>query len=401
MIYYLVFTISIAASWLYQRYSGQYGQETLIIETGARKQTDQNKIKAILSLWISALPLFFLSAFRYGIGTDYFYTYTPEFYNIAEGRESYYEPGFWLLNKVISLFTADSQWVFIITSALFIGLLYFVLIKMSRNIPIALLLFFLSYNYYISLNNVRQSLASVILLVGIYFLIRKKAVASFICLACAVLIHRVSVLYILLLIPCIIEIPAYASLAFCAVFAILARWLAGPIMAFVSTFIPRLALYSQAGYLTKYNQESIPRRFIVVNIIIMLLAAYHDFHHSALYGRLFAQASEEKKDKKQFGIMYYRSQRDAALSWQITKALQVLLLCVCCLDGRIPAAYRVVRIFAFPQFLLLSNSIEMHRNKHERRLLYALFVLMMLSLYIKNYMDGVEEVFPYQWVFGR
>ena len=401
MIYYLAFVISIAAAWFYQKYAEQYKSEPLIIDAGSKKRINRNKAKVILSLLISAFPLFFLSAFRYGIGTDYFYTYTPEFHRIAEGQESYYEPGFWLINKIISLFTTNAQWVFIVTSVLFIGLLYYVLIKMCRNISMALLQFFLSFNYYISLNNVRQSLASVILLAGIYFLTKKKVPAAFICFACAVSIHRVSAIYILLLIPCLFEIPAYISLVFCFVFAVLARFLAQPLLTVLSTFIPRLVLYSQAGYLAKYNQAGIPRRFIIVNLIIMLLAAYKDFQHSPLRDRLLARQRKSNAGRKQYGVKYYLSRTSGSLEWQITKMLQVLLLCSCFLDGRIPAAYRVVRIFAFPQFLMLVNSVERHKNRKKRLLLYALLVLMFMTLFIKNRIDGVEEVFPYQWIFGQ
>lgn len=401
MIYYLAFAISIAASWFYQRYSDQYGAEPLIIDSEDRKHINLNKAKVILSLFISAFPLFFLSAVRYGIGTDYFYTYTPEFYRVAEGQKSYYEPGFWLINKIISLFTTNAQWVFIITSALFIGLLFYVLVKMCRNIPMALLLFFLSYNYYISLNNIRQSLASVILLVGIYFLTRKKVPAAFLCLACAVSIHRVSALYIFLIIPCLVEIPAYISLLFCLVFAVFARYLAQPIMTILSTMIPRLALYSQDASLVKYNLASIPRRFILVNIIIMLLAAYRDFQYSPLYDRFITRKAVKKIPEKPHGVIYYKTVHTHSLEWQITKTLQVLLLCVCFLDGRIPATYRIVRIFAFPQFLLLVNSVKSHHNKKKRYLLYMILICLLLTLYVKNCIDGVEEVFPYQWIFGR
>ena len=71
-------------------------------------------------IFISALGPFLVSAFRYGIGTDYFYTYIPQFKIIANGGESYYEYGFFMLNKIISYFTYDSQWIIIVTSFLFI-----------------------------------------------------------------------------------------------------------------------------------------------------------------------------------------------------------------------------------------------------------------------------------------
>lgn len=64
--------------------------------------------------------LFFVSGFRYGVGTDYFYTYFPRFYQIMGGSNGYTEFLFTGLNKFILLFTDEAQWLFIITSFIFV-----------------------------------------------------------------------------------------------------------------------------------------------------------------------------------------------------------------------------------------------------------------------------------------
>ncbi|MBT8949919.1 EpsG family protein, partial [Lactobacillus delbrueckii subsp. bulgaricus] len=41
----------------------------------------------------------------------------------------------------------------------------------------SILLFYLTYTYFVSINNIRQALASAILLPALYFLVRKKKIA--------------------------------------------------------------------------------------------------------------------------------------------------------------------------------------------------------------------------------
>ena len=46
---------------------------------------------------------------------------------------------------------------------------------------------------------------------------------------------------------------------------------------------------------------------------------------------------------------------------------QCALLCVCALDGIVPAAYRVVRIFSFAQFILIPNAIRKYVNNKKEK----------------------------------
>ena len=71
---------------------------------------DKTEVRNRFFLYLSALPLFLISALRFGIGTDYFYTYYPGFRVIANGGHMHFELLFHWLVKFIAIFTHDPQW---------------------------------------------------------------------------------------------------------------------------------------------------------------------------------------------------------------------------------------------------------------------------------------------------
>lgn len=138
--------------------------------SSVRKQ----KHKYIAFLILAILPLGLISGFRYGIGTDYFYTYSPNFYKILNGEYPYSELGFNLLNKFIQIFTHKDTALFLITGILFAILLIKTIVKYSNNIFFSFLVAFISCIYFISLNNVRQAIASAIMLAAFPYFIKKN-----------------------------------------------------------------------------------------------------------------------------------------------------------------------------------------------------------------------------------
>ena len=128
--------------------------------------------------WIilSAIPPFLVSALRYGVGTDYFITYVPRFYRYMAdpGLPLDWEPAFWLLFKGLIKVTTNPQWVFVITSAIIIGLVWYSVFKVSSLPWLGILLFFISRQFFISLNGVRQYVGLAFVLLGITFLKEKK-----------------------------------------------------------------------------------------------------------------------------------------------------------------------------------------------------------------------------------
>ena len=83
--------------------------------------TKKINILSMVFVFFSVLPLSLISGLRKGIGTDYYFTYYRAFYSILAGDIFYKrEPLFNYLNQFIQLFTTDAQWLFVITSFIFV-----------------------------------------------------------------------------------------------------------------------------------------------------------------------------------------------------------------------------------------------------------------------------------------
>ena len=54
-----------------------------------KKENSKNYYLYIFFFVLAIIPYFFVSGFRYGVGTDYFYTYFPRFYQIMGGSNGY------------------------------------------------------------------------------------------------------------------------------------------------------------------------------------------------------------------------------------------------------------------------------------------------------------------------
>lgn len=129
------------------------------------------KHKNILFVIISFLLLFFISAFRYGIGIDYLKIYVKMFNFIASGLSVDWDIGTIWLCKLILLFSKDYIYFFIITAFITLFFIYKGILKWSDCPVLVLLLFVFSGEYIASFNAVRQYMAVGIFVYSIKFII--------------------------------------------------------------------------------------------------------------------------------------------------------------------------------------------------------------------------------------
>lgn len=326
------------------------------------------------------LPLL-VSSLRYDLGTDYFYTYIPQFNSIAMGSRGYYEIGFYWLNRIVSFFTNDGQWLIVLCSILFVGIVYRQIYRESRAYALSILLLYLSFAYFVSLNNIRQSLASAFLLLAMECLRENKKVGFVIWVLLATSMHQVSLIFLILFFADRIMLQATIYLIVSIVAFGVQQLIGERIVQLIASHIPRLQLYFQAQELSSYTGNTIGRYYIVMQFLIMFMFVYI-----------------EKKNYKVFQNITDQDQ----IEWNITVMSQCALLCVCALDGIVPAAYRVVRVFSFAQFILIPNAIRKYvHTKKERLLLYIISITMFSVWFIFNVINGAEQVFPYRSIFRK
>ena len=149
-----------------------------LAEIFKKKENFKYKKWYILFLILAILPLSLVSSLRWGIGTDYFYTYYPDFYRIIVGFKPYKEMPFIWLNLLISYFYMGPEPLFVITSFVFMTFLILSVDKMSKSMPLSGLLIVLGNYWFISMNNVRQCCALAIMIYAFSFFCEHKFVKA-------------------------------------------------------------------------------------------------------------------------------------------------------------------------------------------------------------------------------
>jgi len=160
-----------------------------------------NKIKKIAYLALTLSYMWFLATFREGIGYDYG-SYIDIFQAIAstDGLQNLlalgHEPGFTLIMKLISLFTADSVVLYGALSALILIPVGWFVYRYCKDAWLSVWLYVTLTFFYTIMNFVRQSLACSVILFGYRFLKEKKPVPYFIVVLLAASMHKTALIMI-------------------------------------------------------------------------------------------------------------------------------------------------------------------------------------------------------------
>ena len=366
MVYLITFALVTAAVGGISPHVPPLTARTLITPAATRRQAWRG-----YGLLLAAIaPLILLSALREGIGTDYYYTYVPRFAEIAAGERTYYEIGFYALNRAVALFTDNPQWLIAVTATIFGVCIFSVWYKQAEDLPFCVLWLLASGEYFISLNNVRQSLAAAVLLCGVGLLQRRRYLWFALLTAAAATLHQ-SLLV------------GYAVLALAVAAAYLPRRpltigiaaLGGVTVAVLHLFphtvaalLPdRFAQYIAEGM---YLTPTIGRLRTIINIALLAL-------------------------------MLYTQRRTRTNRLDLFILIQIAAVAVCLADGTIPAAYRILRLFSVWQLVSVPLTAECYIGRDRRRAQAAvLLVGGALTLYAVG-LRGDEAVLPYRWIFSH
>ena len=184
-IYIITFLITILLIWL--------------AENKAKSKT----IKTIV-LILAIMPMFFISAIRYDVGTDYDKRYMADYYTLAEGKNvGNLEIGFKVIDYICLFFTHEPYLLFVVTSLIILAIIFEVIYKKSSNKILSIIIFFLCGYFFGTLNLIRQYIAMALVLLGYQFLMdknQKKAYIGFvICAILAFFMHSSSIVCFIML----------------------------------------------------------------------------------------------------------------------------------------------------------------------------------------------------------
>lgn len=135
---------------------------------------------------LATIPFFLVSAFRFGVGTDYLKRYWYDYNRIVQGENiTNLEIGFKIIIRICIIISKEPYILFIICSAIIISLIMYTVITKSKNPILSILIFFLGGFFFDSLNIMRQYIAMSLILFAYKFLLEDRKV--FLYILCVIL----------------------------------------------------------------------------------------------------------------------------------------------------------------------------------------------------------------------
>ncbi len=314
---------------------------------------------------LSMMPLFLLSAFRDGVGTDYYPIYVTGFY--AQG--SYFESGFSLLIWLIRYFTDNYVYLFVVTSFLINYFFFRSVLEQSVDKTLSVLIYFLGSTYPASLGYVRQYLAVSIVCYALKHLLNGRYIVYFSFCIAAALFHTSAIMSLAFILPAIL--PSFS--------------------------------------LKKYIL------FALASIVIFLLLAPQLFNlTSAILG--YADYLEDPKYSSADGIVWWllisTLQFIAYLAYMNHKSIHanrkfrfylnmsLFLLMISIASFTLPLIRRVIPLLIPVTMFSIPYAISLQHSNFLRKVSVA-FVLIVLSAYFvyTYYVSGSGDIFPYVSIF--
>lgn len=341
----------------------QLGNDNVLSSAKSASRSVMKKFFVLMSFF----SLFFVSAIRYNVGTDY-PTYFNLFTWIYEKRANYVEVGYRLLNLLIHYFTNNPQWIFVITSFIILIFFYLTVCKYSSDKCLSIFLFITMGFYFYSLNLIRQYIAVSISFYAQKF-IRKNEFISFLFLIIfACLFHK----SVLIMIPLYFMLRLRLKLSYyivLQVFAIVLTLFHKPVLNLMFNFI-----YS--GYAESHFMEY---HFSTYNIIVSFMLT--------------------------FGcLIYYKKmmlKRDSVILINASIFTLILYLMFGWLGifvSRISVYLSVYHILTIPE--IINCEISSKRRCFYRLCVYSVFLVFCLLLFKAN--NGkASTILPYQTIFTK
>ncbi len=329
---------------------------------------------------LSFMTFFLVSAFRYGVGTDYLRRYVYDYGRILEGiHVSNLEVGFQLLMKGTMLLSDKPFLMFFITSLMINGFVFYTLVKESKDKILSICIYFFLGFFFDSLNIMRQYLAISFVFIGYYYLLKNKRLLFVISVLLASLFHSTALIMIILVLCSDKVLCSYKWFIPCII-AVLC--LNTNLMNILEFFLQntRFNVYF-SGKLFKGETSYL---FILENLAFYLLMIY-----------IRNKGYIKHNDKK-------------AILFLNTQALALLCMCLgTChmLFIRIAFYFSIFQMLSIPYYLAhykKTYMISLRNKSYHINIVKALVICcMMVAFFRTNIQSNVNEVVPYRTIFTR
>ena len=365
---------------------------TILLVWLAENKAKSRKNKIIL-LILAVVPMFFISAIRYNVGTDYEKRYVADYYTLLEGKNvGNLEIGFKAIDYLCLFFTKEPYLLFVITSLIILAIIFEVIYKKSSNRILSIIVVFLGGYFFATLNIIRQYISVAFILLGYQFLMsenKKKAYIGFvICAILAFFMHSSSIICFIII---LLTKKNIMDARWVIPLSILILILNKNIMVILTPIIKNTRFNV---YLTgKFTTGELSILQIVENLIIYL----------AMYFSYYFEKKQGKELDKQ-GITLLNIQ-GLALLLTVSGVIHTLFI-------RMAIYFVAFQIISIPYFfsILQFNTITDKINKKLKKnlktktveiIIYSGIVLGFSAMFIyTNILNNDNEVLPYKTIFS-
>lgn len=139
-----------------------------------KKLAPATNVLSVIFYTVALIPLLLQRGFRYGIGTDYFYTYVPEYIKALLGQETVFEPVFDFWVHLFASRTDNYYYFFFFNSVIFLCVVWFAIYIVCKRYFLPVLIFTGGYFYLQSFCFERQYIAMAFCLLALAILIKTK-----------------------------------------------------------------------------------------------------------------------------------------------------------------------------------------------------------------------------------
>lgn len=334
------------------------------------------KYKALFILFfiLALLPYTLVSGLRYEVGTDYNYTYKPNFIDIFTKEYTYDEYPFIWLNMLLRLMTDDPTILFLIMAFLFAFFMQISVMKISKNWMMSTALVALSNFFFVSMSNSRQLVAIAILIYAFTFVVDKKLIKFLLLVFFASCFH-LSAFIFLIIYPLINfkskYVHKYWGYAFLGLVVLI------PLVTAVAEFVISFTKYAYYFEPEWYSNNSGIVHYLIVSLIIGLYCIFYYKKLVERYGNLA------------IGLIFvcFISVYIALLSFFI----------------KIPEMMtRLYLTFGWSGIFLTPMIFSVEEDKNMKIVhTFILFGVLTFATYGLIVMKGHHELFPYKWIFNK
>lgn len=321
-----------------------------------------------LCAFVCSLPLFLLSALRYGVGSDY--AAYKEMYYIVNSNDTYrYEILYTELNRLVYRLGLSFQWVIVLTSFIFLILLYKRILEDSSIPEVSVFLLLGMCYFFQSTNIIRQILACVVCVYSIKYIEQKKLMKFLIAVVIAFGFHKTAIIFLPAYVIYHLRIKIrYLLVAFVVIF------FAAPYISSLVSFLIIHTGFNHGYYLTYFtytgsNGGATGMISLAINVLIYI------------FGIIYLN----KEDIKNNGYMN----------------LQYMTVLLSIFNGMFPMINRIRFFYGITAIILIPRILKCNRKYRFKRVLYTTMIMILFMAY-SIYIEGISNqsgAVPYVSIF--